>query len=344
MMLNAFLIVCIGITIIIPGIYQISNYLNGTETKPNQLVLNIIFTLSACASITLANILVFRFFTNRYKNIKHYARIFFYEFLISTINAIVIMALIVYVFYIANKGLPDGEDSIGAILFENIVVAVIVNTIVCGFAETYILFKHWKKTIIESERLRREKAESQYLALKNQVNPHFLFNSLNSLSSLIRISPDKAIEFVDKFSKIYRYVLDSTDKMLIELREEINFLQSYIYLQKIRFGDNLEINLNIDARHLDEYIPPLAIQMLVENALKHNEVSTEFPLKINLEIEDNYLIISNNLQLKHGIEDSTGIGLKNLEARYELFTEQKPIFYATTDKYFAKIPLIKDTE
>jgi LytS/YehU family sensor histidine kinase len=254
------------------------------------------------------------------------------------------MIAVIMVFFLFIGKLPDDSATLESTLYNNAVIAVVINAIICSLTEAYVLFQHWKKTTIESERLHRETAESKYAALKNQVNPHFLFNSLNSLSSLIRVSPDKAIEFVDKFSKIYRYVLDSTEKILIELREELIFLQSYIYLQKIRFGDNLLVDINIDANYLNDFIPPLALQLLVENALKHNEVSTEFPLKITIEVVDTFLVVTNNLQLKKSMEQSTGIGIKNLEDRYNQFSEFKPVFMATADKYIAKIPLIKEVE
>jgi two-component system, LytTR family, sensor kinase len=341
---RAFIIICIVVTLVVPLLYYLSTSLQGKPPKFNSYLLGFLFTFLVTASISLTNLFLFRFFNNKYLNHKKYLKIFVYEFLVSSLNAAAIMTIIVIIFYFGFGQIPDENQSLISIIYSNMVVALIVNTIICGFTETYILFRHWKNSITESERLRREKAESQFAALKNQVNPHFLFNSLNTLSSLIRVSPEKAIEYVDKFSKIYRYVLDSTDKMLVELRDEINFLNSFIYLQKIRFGENLDVQLNINANYLNDYLPPLAIQMLVENAIKHNEVSTEYPLIINILIEENYLVISNNLQLKIGLEGSTGIGLKNLEARYNQFTDQKPLFYATVDKYFAKIPLIKEIE
>ncbi len=186
--------------------------------------------------------------------------------------------------------------------------------------------------------------ESKYAVLKNQVNPHFLFNSLNSLNSLIRISPEKAIEFVDKFSKIYRYVLDVNDKMVVELYEEVDFLQSYYFLQKIRFGVNLKIEVNIDAKKLNDFILPLSIQMLLENAIKHNEISMEKPLTISISADEDYLIISNNLQRKNVFEHSNGIGLANLKERYKHFTDAEPMFYYTDNSYIAKIPIIHESD
>jgi LytS/YehU family sensor histidine kinase len=162
------------------------------------------------------------------------------------------------------------------------------------------------------------------------------------LSSLIRISPEKAIDFVDKFSKIYRYVLDVNEKIVVELRDEMDFLQSFYFLHKIRFGENLEIIVEIESSYLSKLIPPLSLQILVENAIKHNEISGEHPLKIMIFVTAEYLVISNNLQLKKNMEGSTGIGLNNLTQRYEHLTEFKPKFYATHDEYIAMIPLLNE--
>jgi len=337
------IIVCFVTTIIIPTIFFIENKIHGVNNPVNVTLLNILFTLFVSISITTANVFTFRFFNDRYINYKGYLKIFVIEILVTSINAIVIMAIaLYYFFYFTDNKLPKNDEFFSS-LFTNVVIAVIVNIIVCGFAEAYILFIKWKNTLIETEKLQREKAESQYAALKNQVNPHFLFNSLNSLSSLIRVSPEKAIDFVDKFSKIYRYVLDMNDKMVVELKDELNFLQSFYFLQKIRFGKNLEIETNIDAAKLNEYIPPLSIQILIENAIKHNEISSEKPLKINIYLENDFLVIENNLQLKNSMESSTGIGLSNLKERYEHLSDKKPEFYATNTAYIAKIPLLSAT-
>src|SRR5208337_2619070 len=195
-------------------------------------------------------------------------------------------------------------DSLKQGIFNNITIAVIVNTIVVAIFEGQSLIRKWLHSLIEMEQLKREHAESKYAVLKNQVNPHFLFNSLNSLNSLIRISPEKAIEFVDRFSKIYRYVLEVSDKMVVELYQELNFLQSYYFLQKIRFGNNLNIDVTVDAKKMNDFILPLSIQMILENAIKHNEISSEKPLKISVTVEGDFLVISNNLQRKEVFEQS----------------------------------------
>jgi LytS/YehU family sensor histidine kinase len=136
----------------------------------------------------------------------------------------------------------------------------------------------------------------QYEALKNQVNPHFLFNSLNALSSLIYENPGKAVEFINRLSDVYRYVLDSKDKEAVPLSEELTFVRSYLFLLKARFENNLVAETNISEEK--GYVPPMALQMLIENAVKHNEISDEHPLKISVFEKDQYIYVKNNVQLK----------------------------------------------
>jgi len=208
--------------------------------------------------------------------------------------------------------------------------------------EGVFLFYKWKKTLILSTLLEKENIQSQFETLKNQVNPHFLFNSLNALSSIITENPEKAVEFVNKFSSIYRYVLDVKDLTSVELKEELDFVKSYIYLQKIRYGENLHVILNIDKQKLNSRIMPLSLQVLVENAIKHNEISDVYPLRIEITNIDDYLIVKNNLQKISYNLDSPKIGLKNLTERYKLVSNSKPYFHQTGNEFIAGIPLLTD--
>lgn len=187
----------------------------------------------------------------------------------------------------------------------------------------------------------QEKAaiQSQFEALKNQVNPHFLFNSMNVLSSLIAANPPKAIEFTNQFSKVYRTLLERGSELIIPLKQELDFVESFLFLQKMRF-DNLEVKFNIPPKNLTDCLPPFALQLLVENAIKHNIISEEKPLKINVFWDDDFLVISNNLQPRGSLAESTGIGLKNLNARYEMITPQRPTFSKVGPDFIARIPLI----
>ncbi len=199
----------------------------------------------------------------------------------------------------------------------------------------------WRNTAIEAEQLKSENIASQYQSLKDQLNPHFLFNSLNVLSNLVYESADKSAEFIQQLSKIYRYVLEVQQEELVGLEREIGFAENYLNLQKIRFEGSLEYY--IDLHQLKgHYLPPLSLQLLLENAIKHNIASLEKPLKIMIEQTDGNLIVRNILQPKLTREESkTGIGLPNIKKRYALLSDQNPKIIETEKEFIVELPLLK---
>ncbi len=194
---------------------------------------------------------------------------------------------------------------------------------------------------LETERQSKENLLSQYQTLKSQVNPHFLFNSLNALYALVDRDPKTAKQFIVKLSKVYRYSLEYTDEITIHLEDELKFIRDYIFLQKIRFNENLIFKNEISKDRRNVFIPPATLQLLVENAIKHNIVSQESPLVIELYIEGDYLIVKNNFQIRKDNVVSTGIGQQNLISRYSYITDNKPIFEQKGGYYYAKVPLIE---
>ncbi|MEO9871310.1 sensor histidine kinase [Ekhidna sp.] len=196
----------------------------------------------------------------------------------------------------------------------------------------------WRQASIDVEKLKTEQVSTQYESLKNQVNPHFLFNSFNALSSLVYEDQDKAVEFIRKLSNVYRYVLECKDEEVVELSKEMDFAKNFIFLQKIRFGDNLSFDINTS--NPSAYVPPLAIQILIENAVKHNVVSEQYPLNVKLDIDDEYCTITNNLKEKK-TKDSTGIGLDNLISRYRYLTDKEVKVEKTENTFVVKLPLLK---
>ena len=207
--------------------------------------------------------------------------------------------------------------------------------------ESIFLYYRWKNSVLETERLRRENIQSQLEGLKNQVNPHFLFNSLNTLAYLIPENSEKAVCFVQKLSKVYRYILEIRDKKLISLEEELDFLQSYVFLLRERFGENISIDIRIEDQIKHYYIIPLSLQILFENAVKHNVISKDRKLKIEVFSEGQTLTIKNNLQKKILTVPSTKIGLKNIRNRYSYFINQKVEVLETPNDFIVKLPLIK---
>jgi len=189
--------------------------------------------------------------------------------------------------------------------------------------------------------LQKENLQSQFDVLKQQVNPHFLFNSLNVLTSLIKLEPNLAEKFSEQLSKVYRYVLENKDNELVDLHTELNFLDAYIFLLNIRFVDKLKVNIDIPENRRSNQIIPLAMQLLIENAIKHNTMSKSEPLTIDIFIDpENYLNIVNNLQERPSQLVSTGVGLKNIQNRYILLNNTEPIFEKTSTHFMAKVPLV----
>ncbi|MFD1551342.1 hypothetical protein DNU06_14230 [Putridiphycobacter roseus] len=200
-------------------------------------------------------------------------------------------------------------------------------------------FVNWKKSELIREQLKTEMLNYKYESLKNQINPHFMFNSLNVLTELVHEDQDLAVKFIQKFSDMYRYVLESKDHDLRPLEEELIFLEKYIFLLKIRFEDKLNVAIDLDATPTD-LIVPIALQLIVENAVKHNEVSTLNPLNITIKRIDDTIVIKNKIRLKTDKIHSNKIGLKNLEQQYAFFNKQIEVKF-DSDYFIVKLPILK---
>ncbi|HSL87725.1 MAG TPA: histidine kinase, partial [Ignavibacteriaceae bacterium] len=233
------------------------------------------------------------------------------------------------------------EDGLLKNIINNSLITSVLNIIIITVIEAIVWFKRSQQSLVRVERLERENSQIRYETLKNQLNPHFLFNSLNVLSSLIKKDSDRAQNFVDEFSSVYRYTLDVIEKLVVELREELDFAKSFLFLQKIRFDNAVDMEINVDASKLNYLVPPLAVQTMLENAFKHNKAAAESPLFIKIYNENDWLVVVNNLQPKIITADSKGVGLSNLNKRYELLGEKLPQYSVTEKQYIAKIPLIK---
>lgn len=205
--------------------------------------------------------------------------------------------------------------------------------------ETIYFFHSWREKVIEAEAISRTQVQSQLEALKNQLDPHFLFNSLNTLSSLINEN-ESAQNYLSRLADVYRYVLMSKDRNTVTLKEELAFVSDFLYLAKVRFQDGLEITVSIPDACLSHTVAPLSIQLLVENALKHNVITRENPLTIQLEISENYLWVKNEIKPKVHLESTTKIGLTNILERYKLLTLSPVQIINDHSRFEVGIPLI----
>jgi two-component system LytT family sensor kinase len=224
--------------------------------------------------------------------------------------------------------------------FFNTLVSVIGTVQVAAYYEGVYLYQRWKVSYTETVDLKKASLQSQLNSLKTQINPHFLFNNLNTLSSLITIDSVLAERFVDQISSVYRYLLHQNTRDLCALKEEIQFIDAYFHLLKTRFGSGIFMEKNIEPKYLAYLIPPLTLQLLFENAIKHNVTSENRPLTIRLYTKNDFLYIENNMQKKKTAVQSNQIGLQNIMMKYKLLDQPAVDIYADDEKFLVCIPLI----
>ncbi|HEY8954330.1 sensor histidine kinase [Chitinophaga sp.] len=195
---------------------------------------------------------------------------------------------------------------------------------------------------MELERIKSDNLSAQYELLKQQVNPHFLFNSLNTLKAMVESGEQEAVDFIIKLSNFYRFTLESRKLDLIHVREEMDILNAYLFLQKARFGDGFTFTSTLSDQLLETLIPPFTLQLLVENCIKHNIVSLEKPLHIRIYEENDKIIVENQVQQKTGEQNSLGVGLKNIDLRYQHLLQQHIEIVANEKTFQIKLPLIHE--
>ncbi|WP_375434142.1 sensor histidine kinase [uncultured Hymenobacter sp.] len=212
--------------------------------------------------------------------------------------------------------------------------------------ETIYFFRQWEQNVRRAEQLQSAGVQSQLEALQSQLDPHFLFNTLNTLSALIEPSNKPAQEFVEQLADVYRYVLLTRDKSTVPLAEELAFVDTYLALQKVRFRDNLRVTTTVAPAALAARVAPLSVQLLVENALKHNVASRQFPLELRLSADGTgtYFTVENTLRPRTaGLAPGTGMGLANVRHRYELLQAPQPVTISTDDGWFrVQLPLLAE--
>jgi sensor histidine kinase YesM len=223
-------------------------------------------------------------------------------FAVAAYSSFAIIVVNLTLTYLIFGGVPDNFASWAV---YNGRIAIIIALSISTVITAMLFFKSWRKAAVNEEILKNELLDYQYKSLVNQVNPHFLFNSLNVLTSLVHDDPDLAVKFIQQLSKVYRYTLENRDRDLVSFEEEKKFIESYLFLLNIRFEDSLNVDMQLDENKKGMLIP-MALQILVENAIKHNMISKQKPLKLKIEICDDVVCVSNNLQLPENKPQSTG--------------------------------------
>ncbi len=226
-------------------------------------------------------------------------------------------------------------------LLQTMISIYLPSFLIVAIYEAVFYFIQYKEAIIDRERIETEHVQTELTNLRNQINPHFLFNSLNTLMNLIPTNPEVAMNYLSKLSKFYRYAVNAQEEKLIPLSKEIEFAKLYIDLLKERFRDALEVTINID-KDSGQMIPPLSLQLLLENAVKHNVVSKDLPLIVEISFDElaGELVVTNNIQKKLDSVSSTGIGLDNIKKRFRYFTERPVKVIQDIERFQVSLPTI----
>ncbi len=226
------------------------------------------------------------------------------------------------------------------VIYKATALCVVCVVFITHTYETVFLIKSWGTDKTKSENLEKAKAQAELEALKNQIDPHFMFNSLNTLSYLIENNSAKAKLFNDNLAEVYRYILFNKDRNLVLLSEELAFAEKYFSLLKIRFGDSVSLKIVQSVENDNFLIPPISLQILLENAIKHNEFTERKPLVITLDIQNGKAVITNEMRKKKIKKQSSHIGLQNLNERYKLITEKEIVIEDTSDMFRVTLPML----
>lgn len=290
-------------------------------------------------SVWQGNVQGRNYFRKKYNWVdRKYYQIIVSLFLINIVYSGALSALLMYVWKMFS-GEPAGHYHP---LINATLVYIIAACFITNIYEIIFLHQERKYNLSRVEQLNIAKAQAELEALKNQIDPHFIFNSLNTLSFLITRDPQNARLYNDTLAKVYRYILSNKEKDLVLLREEIEFISNYFYLLKIRFGDAISMVIEITDLHSEDFlIPPISMQALVENAIKHNEFNDKTPLTIHVSISTNYAMVKNIINPKTYLPPTSKIGLDNLDNRYKLITKRSIIIENNFKSFTVKLPLIK---
>jgi sensor histidine kinase YesM len=260
-----------------------------------------------------------------------------YRFASTSASSVVNASLLYALYWGVNlPGFEFGFTRLGfALLYTTVIVAIVVVTY-----EGMDSFNYWQQSRQEVETLSKAQLQTQLDALRQQVNPHFLFNSLNSLISLIDENPLQASAFAEELSTVYRYLLRSNESPLVPLASELDFIESYYHLLKTRHGDSLTLAITVQSGAETRQLPPLTLQLLIENAVKHNIILPEQPLTITLTATAQCLVVSNNLQRKPGRTLSNGVGLSNILTKYQMLDQPAPTIEDDGQSFRVTLPLV----
>ncbi len=312
-----------------------------TNTPRSLILENVFFSaISTTALWTGCRFIVFKLW-KIYPWEKHPAKHIIWEIIyIALYNFLIVGLIFLLGYYVLSE-----EAAKKYFFFHIYASSVIISLIISFIHEGVFFYIMWMKSNKRSQELEKESLLSQFETLKNQVNPHFLFNSFNTLITLIEEDKDAAVEYVQKLSDFFRTILQLRDKSIISIQEELELIKTYSFLQKKRYGENLVLKNMIPANVLSRGIAPLTLQMLVENAIKHNVIATGRSLNIEISLTENgYIMIKNNIQKRIEEEPSAGLGLQNIRNRYKFLSDKEVEIMVSANYFSVAIPLLEEVE
>ncbi len=301
--------------------------LAGGSTVWEALLTSTLFTVV----IWEGNRLIFKFFRKKYPGYLGTTRRLVWELLAVIFYSFWAQVVVELILIFATGASLDSALSMD---WYTCVIASLLPVIPLGLIyELKYFLAEWKKNIQQTEALARSHVQVQYDTLKKQLDPHFLFNSLNTLAYLIELENEPAQDYLSRLADVYRYVLETRHQATVSLADELRFLDDYLYLNKVRFRENIQVERRLSSASYDRRIPALSLQLLVENAIKHNAISQEQPLLIQIEEDEGGIAVTNNKQARTSLLASTRVGLQNLKEQYRLLTSQ-PIEIVNAETYF----------
>lgn len=315
-------------------------WITGTKVEMNhRLLMHLQFTLLYSVCLYMANAVLFilldKFFENDRFNVKRIIAGFASSFVVSV--AVIFLLRIFEEVVIGGKTFSEFIEAERA---GNYVVAIVVTFIITLLAHAIYFYRSYQENRIKQHKIIAGTASAKFESLKNQIDPHFLFNSLNVLSSLIEENPESAQKFTSSLSKIYRYVLEQRDKELVSVEEELAFAKTYMNLLKMRFENSIFYELPEKVNNPEAKVVPLSLQLLLENTVKHNVVSEKKPLHIRIFERNNCLVVQNDLQKKEVLKDRQGVGLNNIISRYAILSDRKVRITQSEKEFTVELPLL----
>ena len=337
------------ISLLIFSVLLLINGINGNINfeNPNKLGYsigyfigkNFLYTILYTFVLYFSNAVLFIYLDEVFKEDRFTKKRIIIGFIASFILSIIIIFLLRIFQNIIIEG-NNFNEFINSEKPSNYLGSIIITLVVTLAIHAFYFYKVYNENKVKEQKIIAGNANAKFESLKNQIDPHFLFNSLNVLSSLIEENPENAQRFTTSLSKIYRYVLEQKDKELVSVEEELAFAKTYMNLLEMRFENSITYEIPSEGIDADAKVVPLSIQLLLENCIKHNVVSEQKPLHIKIFIKDNYLVVQNDLQKKEVLQDGRGVGLQNIISRYRILSQRKVIIEETKSNFAVQLPIL----